>query len=301
MSTTLLERPVETGAGNGGVPARRAVTRWAWRLFWREWRQQSLVLALIVVAVAATIVGATVATNSPAPANAGFGTARYMVNLSVGPRLTTDLAALKAHFGTLDVIENQTVAIPGSIDTFDLRAQSPQGAYGQPMLHLVAGRYPSTANEVAVTPVVASDFNLAIGAVWHFEGRSRRVVGTVENPQSLLDAFALVPPGQVPTPTTVTVLLDATPSSARHSTFPVAPAGAVRSTAPRPTRVVASIPPRSCSSWPPWECSSSAWWPWPASRCWPSAGCARSACWAPWGPPTRTSGSWCAPTGRWWE
>ena len=76
MSTALRERPAQAVAGNGGVPARRAVIRWAWRLFRREWRQQLLVLALIVVAVAATIVGAAVATNTPSPAGAGFGTAR---------------------------------------------------------------------------------------------------------------------------------------------------------------------------------------------------------------------------------
>ena len=64
------------GPANGGVPARRAVIRWAWRLFRREWRQQLLVLALIVVAVAATVVGAAVATNTPPPAGAGFGTAQ---------------------------------------------------------------------------------------------------------------------------------------------------------------------------------------------------------------------------------
>jgi putative ABC transport system permease protein len=74
--TTTLERPrLELGTGDGGLPARRAVVRWAWRLFRREWRQQVLVLAMIVVAVAATVVGATVATNTPPPANAGFGTA----------------------------------------------------------------------------------------------------------------------------------------------------------------------------------------------------------------------------------
>ena len=33
--------------GNGGVVARRAVVRWAWRLFRREWRQQVLVLGLL--------------------------------------------------------------------------------------------------------------------------------------------------------------------------------------------------------------------------------------------------------------
>ena len=79
MSMDLLERPAPaeagTGTGNGGVPARRAMVRWAWRLFRREWRQQFLILALIIVAVAATVVGAAVATNAPAPAKAGFGTA----------------------------------------------------------------------------------------------------------------------------------------------------------------------------------------------------------------------------------
>ena len=60
-------------AAEGGVPARRAVSRWAWRLFRREWRQQLLVLSLIVVAVAATVVGAAVAIDSVVPANAGLG------------------------------------------------------------------------------------------------------------------------------------------------------------------------------------------------------------------------------------
>ncbi len=66
MNTVLEERPAEARPANGGIPARRAVIRWAWRLFWREWRQQLLVLALIVVATAATIVGAAVAVNTPA-------------------------------------------------------------------------------------------------------------------------------------------------------------------------------------------------------------------------------------------
>ena len=68
VTVTLQERPVRARTGNGGIPARRAVIRWAWRLLRREWRQQLLILGLITVAVAATFVGAAVATNTPPPA-----------------------------------------------------------------------------------------------------------------------------------------------------------------------------------------------------------------------------------------
>ena len=81
MSTALRERPAELGAANGGVPARRAVVRWAWRMFRREWRQQLLVMGLIVVAVAGTFIGAAVATNTPPPAGAGFGTAQDLATI----------------------------------------------------------------------------------------------------------------------------------------------------------------------------------------------------------------------------
>ena len=96
VSTALRERPARAGTGNGGVPARRAVIRWAWRLFRREWRQQLLVLALIMVAVAATVVGAAVATNTPPPADAGFGTAHDLATFqAAGPHLAGQIAALQ--------------------------------------------------------------------------------------------------------------------------------------------------------------------------------------------------------------
>ena len=78
MSVGVLERPATGSAPEpttGGVPARRAMLRWAWRLFKREWRQQLLILLLVIVAVAAVVVGAAVAVNTPPPANAGYGTA----------------------------------------------------------------------------------------------------------------------------------------------------------------------------------------------------------------------------------
>ena len=68
MSLALEERPQEVvPTGSGGGPARRAIFRWSWRLFRREWRQQVLVLALIVFSVAATTVGVGLAYNAGNP------------------------------------------------------------------------------------------------------------------------------------------------------------------------------------------------------------------------------------------
>ena len=91
MSVDVLERPVTGSAptpSSGGVPARRAMLRWAWRLFRREWRQQLLILLLIVVAVAAVVVGAAVAVNTPPPANAGFGTADDLATFNLSAPTT---------------------------------------------------------------------------------------------------------------------------------------------------------------------------------------------------------------------
>jgi len=221
MTTALRERPARTGADNGGVAARRAVIRWAWRLFRREWRQQLLILALIVVAVAATFVGAAVATDTPPPAGAGFGTAKDLATFpGSGRHLAADITSLRQRFGRVDVIENQILPIPGSVNTYELRAQDPHGPFGQPMLALVSGHYPTAPDQVAVTDGVASAFSLRVGDVWHQGGVARRVTGIVENPQSLLDEFALVAPGQVTSPSQVTVLFDAAPGAIPASLGP---------------------------------------------------------------------------------
>jgi putative ABC transport system permease protein len=210
-TTTTMERPVVAGTPDGGVPARRAVIRWAWRLFRREWRQQLLVLALLVVAVAATVWGAGVATNTPPsnPSAGTFGTAGALVTLpGHDPRLSEDIAAVTNKYGPADVIENQDIST-GLSKAVQLRAQNPAGPYGGPMLSLVSGHYPSGPGQVALTSQVASVYGVGIGGVWHADGRPWRVTGMVQNPSNLLDEFALVAPGQVTAPTQVTILLGA--------------------------------------------------------------------------------------------
>jgi putative ABC transport system permease protein len=210
MTAAVLEARIGVRPAGGGIPARRAVVRWAWRLFWREWRQQFLILALITVAIAATIVGSATTTNSPQPANFGFGTAQDAASFTTYDLHTASVIAnLERRFGGVEVIEDQTQSIPGSISTYQLRSENQHGPFSSPMLTLVSGRYPSGAGEVAVTSGLVSAFHLSLGRTWRVGDAERRVVGIVENPQSLLDDFALLAPGQVRRPTGVTVLFDA--------------------------------------------------------------------------------------------
>jgi putative ABC transport system permease protein len=117
---------------------------------------------------------------------------------------------VRRRFGPIDVIENQAIAVPGSVSSIELRAQDPHGRYGRPMLSLVVGRYPAGPDEVAVTSGVAPLLDLRIGDRWSQGGHARRVTGLVEDPANLLDQFALVAPGQVSRPSQVTLLFDAT-------------------------------------------------------------------------------------------
>ena len=219
-ATTVTERPAQKAHSGGGGPARRAVIRWAIRLLRHEWRQQFLIIALITVAVGATVVASTVATDTPAPIAGVLGTAQDAASISGTPAtINADIAKLHSHFGKVDVIENESVPVPGTQDTFDLRAQDPHGPFGGPLLSLASGQYPATPGQIAVTSGVATDFKLSIGSSWTVGGVTRKVVGIVQNPQSLLDEFALVIPGQVASPDNVSVLFDAPGVSASSSVF----------------------------------------------------------------------------------
>ena len=219
MSVALQDPPLVAGPRHGGMPARRAVVRWAWRLFRREWRQQSIVLALLLISVAATTIGLGIGRNAPLQASV-FGTADHLVTLSsTGAQLDADIAKLRSSFGTVDVTEHQKkIPVPGSANGVDLRAQDPNGAYGRSMLRLDKGQWPQGPDEIAVTDRVAKIFGLHIGGTWDQAGKRWSVVGLVENPLNLNEPFALVAPGQVTAPEHVDVLIRA--SEADFTTKP---------------------------------------------------------------------------------
>jgi len=216
-------------AADGGVPARRAVVRWAWRLFRRDWRQQILVLALLTLAVAGAILSVSAAYNVAPSRDAAFGTADHLLTFdgSDPRRLTADVATVAEWFGTIEAIGHRQAPVPGSVETVELRAQDPQGTYGAPMLRLREGRYPTGAGEVAVTDAVAETFQVAVGARLALDGRDWTVVGLVENPGDLGDEFALVSPSHDDPPQSVSILVRA--SRERATALPEAIGGQLES------------------------------------------------------------------------
>jgi putative ABC transport system permease protein len=204
-----LREPPDLAAGAGGIGARRAVIRWGWRLFRREWRQQLLVLGLLTVAVAVTIWGASTVTNVALqnPNYPTFGTAAVQVTLpGSDPHLAADIAAVAGRWGPADVIENQDIA-NGTTQPVQLRAENPHGHYNSPMLGLVSGTYPAGPGQVALTSQVATLYGVHAGGSWRAAGTTWRVTGIVQNPSNLADEFALVAPGQVTHPSQVIMLL----------------------------------------------------------------------------------------------
>jgi len=214
---TTLTRP-RPGTGNGGIPARRAVFRWGWRLFRREWRQQLLVLGLLTVAVAATIWGASVITNVQLrnPNWPTYGTAAATATLpGSDPHLAADIAAIQRRWGPADVIENEKIAT-GTTQSVQLRAENPHGHFNGPLLGLVTGAYPAGPGQVALTSQLATLYGAHPGGTWRAAGRTWRVTGIVQDPSNLAEEFALVAPGQVSHPSQVIMLLG--PAAGRLAT-----------------------------------------------------------------------------------
>jgi putative ABC transport system permease protein len=206
------------GSRRGGVAARRAVIRWALRLFRREWRQQLLVLTLLTVAVTAAIGSITIAYNAVPADNSEFGSANQVISLNPSnpQKFQAALDSAKNVFGTFDVIGHRSESVPGSLETLDYRSQAPGGTYSGELLALRSGSYPVGPREVAVTDRVAESLRLEIGSTLALDGRRRTVVGIVENPSKLSDEFALVSPSSA-SPDVVDLLVDA--REAEHDSF----------------------------------------------------------------------------------
>ena len=210
---------------SGSPAARRAVRRWAWRLFRREWRQQILVLALISFAVAAAALGATAAYNATPSRAAEFGAADHRFELAVSRPDTVApyLDAARDWFGTVEPIGHRQVTVPGSTATVELRSMDAGGAYSGPMSTVRSGRAPESTDEIAVTDGVASTLGVGVGDRIVLGGDKWTVVGLVENPADLDDEFARVVPAASPSIESLTLLVRSDPERASSFRPPVEP------------------------------------------------------------------------------
>jgi putative ABC transport system permease protein len=217
MTSLTHQSRLGGGRGNGGLAARRAVVRWAWRMFRREWRQQLLVVALLTIAVAVAIGSITIVSNSGAEADnaAEFASASQILRFdgSDPRKLEAGLDAAKSSFGTIDVVAHRSATVPGSVEKVDYRAQDPDGPYAGELLSLRHGSYPIGPGELAVTDGVAELAGVDIGSTLALDGRRRRVVGIVENPRRLSEEFALVSPSSLGSPDYVAVFVAASSDS----------------------------------------------------------------------------------------
>ena len=214
MTTTLAPPPPNLAIGpTGSRAANHAIARWARRLLRREWRQQLLVLSLLTLAVAATTVGLGLVTNVQSSDHSYLGTATTRIDIANPTDVAGVLAQAQAHFGTVELIEDAALPIPGATASVDLRSMQAHGPFSSSMLRVVSGRYPG-AGQVAVTTSVLATYSLHVGQIWNVLGHNRQVVGIVENPNDLGDAFALVAPGQLTSPGSISLLTDASGSAA---------------------------------------------------------------------------------------
>jgi putative ABC transport system permease protein len=213
--SAVAHSPALAGPASGGLAARRAVIHWAGRVFRREWRQQLLVVTLLTLALAAAVGSITLAYNATPADDAAYGSASHRLEFDGSrPRaLESELAAAKRHFGTVEAVGHRSVAVPGSVETVDYRAQNPHGAYGSGLLALRRGSWPTGPHQAVVTNGVAALLRIDIGSTLSLDGRRRTVVGIVENPRKLSDEFVLVAPSSAGRPEYVMALVHANRAS----------------------------------------------------------------------------------------
>ena len=212
--TTLAQGSPLGGPRHGGMAARRAVVRWAGRMFRREWRQQLLVVTLLTVAVTGAIGSITIASNAVPADDGDFGSANLVLTFdgSDPQRLQAGLDAARRSFGSIEVIGHRSARVPGDVEKVDYRSQIPDGPFGDDLLALRRGSYPTGPDQVAVTDGVAASLRLRMGSILALDGRRRTVVGIVENPSKLSDEFALISPSSA-RPDGVSVLAEANAAS----------------------------------------------------------------------------------------
>lgn len=169
---------------------RRFLWRWNRRVLLAEWRQYAVMFTMIFVAVMLSVAGLLAAVNlAAAPSEYGGGNA-----IADFPDAATEAefeSRMDARGWRYGRIETAKLTVEGTVQTVDARVQDPANPISGPLIGLVEGRYPTTADEIAVSARSAIG-DTAIGATTVLGGQSLTVVGIVENPRKLSEGFALL-------------------------------------------------------------------------------------------------------------
>jgi putative ABC transport system permease protein len=163
-------------------------------MFRRDSSEQALVVVLLTVAVAVSSYGAALG-HALAPSDrATFGSATARVRFTTNdPTLAaTAVSDARSRLGTAEEITDALVLIPGSVQQLDLRTQNPHGVFAASTLRLRSGRYPTSSADIALTSAMSRFLAAPVGASVRLGGAARHVVGLVENPAQVDDAFGLV-------------------------------------------------------------------------------------------------------------
>ncbi|MCB0995999.1 MAG: FtsX-like permease family protein [Acidimicrobiales bacterium] len=162
------------------------VWRWAARTLLREWRQYVGALAMITLGVALAVGGAVAAFNLVEPAEREVGRAQFIATSSDPAALMSALDDQGIEYATRSSVD---LAATGTTRRVEVRAFDPEGDVLAPLVDLADGRWPVSANEIAVTDRAMAD--VGVGGSLSLAGTTFDIVGRIENPTDLDDEFAL--------------------------------------------------------------------------------------------------------------
>lgn len=174
----------------------RALARVAWRDIARHRGRSVLVTLLVLLPVAAMVAGISIYRTTQ-PTQAAEDVARMGVaDLIANGVSETELRTYLPDGSTVEPLASADgqIVLPGSKPGVQLRAVHLDGL-AKGMLNLVEGRLPSGADEVAITPKVATLARVGVGGLLTIDGSPpATVVGLVENPANLTERSVLLDP-----------------------------------------------------------------------------------------------------------
>ena len=173
--------------------AKRALSRWGWRLLRQEWQEQLLILGLITVSIAMASVLATALFHAEQPASTFTGDATHRIYIFGDESETFEekLARAQVAFPSVEVTRSVTASRDGSGQEFLIEAPPFTSALGAEPVRMIEGRRPQSEGEIAVSTSLAVKLRVPVEATLVVNGQHLTVVGLMEDPSTINRDFAI--------------------------------------------------------------------------------------------------------------